>query len=287
MSLYHNELWRTIFRNPASTPSRVGNRLNHEYWNYVGDELETRRSRLDPFLGELKRDAYLKLVKRWAPREICGTVLKTDLFEEAFGADSLVPDLAEAADIVVGFDISDSITRVAKSKFEPGNGAFVAADVRELPFDDCSFDLIVSPSTLDHFEDHKDLSISLRELARVLKPSGRLIVSLDNRQNIGDPLLRVVNRLGCVPFYLGRSYTVKELQRELRAAGLDVRETTAILHNPRLFAVAGIAITRKLHWKPLQRLMEGLLQTTQALEHTRLRYFTGSFVVAMATRHEA
>jgi hypothetical protein len=58
------------------------------------------------------------------------------------------------------------------------------------------------------------------------------------------------------------------------------------LHNPRLFAVAGIAIARKLNWKVLEGLVERLLRTTQGLEHTRLRYFTGSFVAAVATRRE-
>ena len=269
-----------------STPSDANGGSNHRYWNEVGRQVGNRLPRLDPFLGELKRDAYLKLVERWAPGQTCGAILKTDLFEEAFGTDSLVPGLAAEAEVVVGFDISDRITRMADSKTEPGNRVFIVSDARKLPFGDRSFDLIVSPSTLDHFQDHRDLGVSLKELARVLKPSGRLIISLDNRQNIGDPLLRAVNRLGWLPFYLGKSYTVTELRQELQAAGFHVRETTAILHNPRLFAVAGIAIARKLNWKVLEGLVERLLRTTQGLEHTRLRYFTGSFVAAVATRRE-
>ncbi|MDH3690106.1 MAG: methyltransferase domain-containing protein [Gammaproteobacteria bacterium] len=254
-----------------------------EYWDGVAREFECRPFHLDPFLGKLKRDAYLGLVQRWAPRHASGTVLKTDLFEECFGPDALVPGLAEHAEFVVGFDVSPKMARLAEAKFGNHN-RFIAADVRRLPFASDYFDLIVSPSTLDHFEDPRDLGISLQELARILKPNGRLIVSLDNRQNIFDPLLRLISRFGWIPFYLGRSYTAAELRQELETVGFKVHEATAILHNPRLVAVASIGLARKLGWKPLQRFVQRSLEASQCLEQTRLRYYTGSFVAALAVK---
>src|SRR5262249_9119552 len=161
---------------------------------------------------------------------------------------------------------------------------YIAADARALPFTNNSFAFIISPSTLDHFPDSSDLGRSLQELARILVPGGRLIITLDNRQNIFDPLLRLAHRLGWVPYYLGHSYRVGELRQELEAAGFVVEETTAILHNPRLVAVAVVTLVKKLRWVPLTSWVQRTLVAAQQLEHTRWCYFTGSFVAAKAVR---
>jgi hypothetical protein len=107
---------------------------------------------------------------------------------------------------------------------------------------------------------------------------------LDNRQNIFDPLLRLVIRLGYVPYYVGRSYTVRELRNELEAAGFVVQETTALLHNPRLVAVGAVALAKMLRWPALMTLVQRTLLAAQRLETTRLCYYTGSFVAAKAVR---
>jgi hypothetical protein len=114
-----------------------------------------------------------------------------------------------------------------------------------------------------------------------------LIITLDNRQNIFDPLLRLANRLGKVPFFLGRSYTVKELRRELVTSGFAVQDTTAIVHHPRMTGVAGVAIARRLASPSFTRLFEAAFRSMQNLESTRLRYYSGCFVAALATRATA
>jgi SAM-dependent methyltransferase len=159
------------------------------------------------------------------------------------------------------------------------------ADVRKLPFADGAFALVVSTSTLDHFADPEDLGRSLRELARILEPGGRLVITLDNRQNIFDPLLRLAARAGATPYTLGRSYSASRLRSELEGAGFTVRETTAILHNPRLVAVAAVMIARRLGWGPLTRLVQRSLLAAQRLQTSRFRYYTGSFVAAHAVRN--
>jgi SAM-dependent methyltransferase len=162
----------------------------------------------------------------------------------------------------------------------------VTADARCLPFDDESFDLVISPSTLDHFPDHADLGRSLREIRRVLKPGGRLILTLDNRQNVTDWMLRLAYRLRLTPFFLGRSYSVHEVREELAAAGMAVRETTAIIHNPRLFAVGAIRVARMTRIPFLMRLVQRWLLWMQRFDRSRWRYRTGCFVAALAMRAE-
>jgi SAM-dependent methyltransferase len=181
-------------------------------------------------------------------------------------------------------DVSPAVVLRAEQHDAGRRARYVAADVRRLPFADGSLSLIVSPSTLDHFPDPSDLGRSLRGLARVLEPGGRLIVTLDNRQNVFDPLLRLVVRMGWVPYYVGRSVRVDELRAELEQAGLEVRETTAILHNPRLVATAAVTIANRLRWPPLTRLVRRALVAAQRLGQTRWRYRSGSFVAACAVR---
>jgi SAM-dependent methyltransferase/RimJ/RimL family protein N-acetyltransferase len=264
---------------PGGSPTGHGS----AYWDRVAREMHTGSHYMDPFLGEIKRRAHLDLIRRWGGIPAAGRVLKTDLFEEAMGPDAMLNELAPPDGAVVGMDLSPVIAGQAQQRDSAGRALCVAADVRCLPFAGGSFSLVVSPSTLDHFADPADLGRSLRELRRVLEPAGQLIVTLDNRQNILDFLLRLVARLGWVRYYIGRSYRVDTLRQELEAAGLRVQDTTAILHNPRLMAVAAVTLANRLGWRPLTTLVRRALMAAQGLEQTRWRYRTGSFVAARAT----
>ena len=97
-----------------------------------------------------------------------------------------------------------------------------------------------------------------------------------------DPLLRLAIRLRRVPFYIGRSYTVRELRNELEAAGFAVEDTSAIVHHPRMMAVAAVAIATRLGWPPLIRGVQRALTTAQRFNTSRWRYYTGCFVAAKA-----
>ncbi len=86
--------------------------------------------------------------------------------------------LATRARNVVGTDISVQMVHAARSKHIGLSG--VGADVRELPFGDGAFDVIVSNSTLDHFDSQAEIGASLCELCRVASPS-------TDAQNVVDP----------------------------------------------------------------------------------------------------
>jgi SAM-dependent methyltransferase len=275
--------WRRDFcrTNPGRQPLAAH---GPAYWDRVAGDMAAGKHYLDPFLGALKRQVHLELIARWTGAPRTGRALKTDLFEEAGGPDAFLTDMAHDGVSVVGIDVSPAIVGRARQRDEGRRAQYVAADVRRLPFASGAFCLIVSPSTLDHFSASADLGRGLRELARVLEPGGQAIVTLDNRQNVLDPLLRLLGRLGRMPYYLGRSYTVRELRAELAAAGLSVQETTAILHNPRLVAVAAVAAANGLRWPPLVGLVQRALTRAQRLERTRWRYYSGSFVAARGSK---
>jgi len=250
-------------------------------WDRVAYRVERRGHYLDRFLARLKRREHLELLRRWGLRRGSGRLLKTDLFEEAMGADALLPALAGGGWRAVGIDGSPAVVARARRR-DPEAVAHVVADVRALPFSPGVFDAVLSPSSLDHFLDPTDLGRSLRELRAALAPDGRLAVTLDNRANVTDPLLRLAAAVGLAPYVLGRSYTARELRGELAAAGFDVVAESTLLHNPRLFAAGAAALARRSHSPRLARWVRRRLLAGRRLREGPLRHPTASFVAALA-----
>ena len=90
--------------------------------------------------------------------------------------------LKELGAEVVGVDQSDGMVEIQRSK---GIDARVG-DVQALPFDDEEFDVAVAAWMLYHVP---DLDLGLAELARVLKPGGRLVAvtnAVDHFQELWD-----------------------------------------------------------------------------------------------------
>jgi SAM-dependent methyltransferase len=166
-----------------------------------------------------------------------------------------------------------------------------AADVRRLPFDDDSFNTVVSISTLDHFEQREEISVALRELARVLRPGGQLLLTMDN---LAQPAVwlrsilpqSLMMRLGLIPYAVGKTLGPRRLQAACRDAGLQVEEATAVLHCPRALAVA---CTRWLERHATPRTQDRFLawlSSFECLERLPTRYFTGYFVALRASKPE-
>ncbi len=154
---------------------------------------------LDPLVAEQKRQVHQRWIRGLLgsrPREV---VLKTDLFEEAYGLDRILYDLFPEARLAVGVDLDVKTVRAAASRNGSAGFGSAACDVRHLPFPLASVDVIVSTSTLDHFEAREPLAASIDELERVLRPGGTLFVTLDNPRNPLYHVLRWASRRGWTP----------------------------------------------------------------------------------------
>ena len=100
------------------------------------------------------------------------------------GAGALALALAPLVREVVGLDRVPELLALARERAEKlGNVEFVEGDAMRLPFEDASFDLAATRSTLHHVS-RPELLIA--ELARVTRPGGRLLV-LDQLAPV-DPL---------------------------------------------------------------------------------------------------
>jgi SAM-dependent methyltransferase len=224
------------------------------------------------------------LLQSWLPEGDLGRVLKTDLFDEVVGT-GLVPALRGRAREVVGIDVARSVVDAAGRR-HPDLSARVA-DVRRLPFADESFDVIVSNSTLDHFESLSSLTMAQAELRRVSRPAARVIVTLDNRQNpvvalrTSRALAGAFRRLGLVPYELGVTCGRRRLAALLERCGFSVTTTTAIMHCPPQLAAAVTSRIANGRSCDEGRYL-GRVLAFERMEGWLTRYFTGHFVAACA-----
>jgi SAM-dependent methyltransferase len=99
------------------------------------------------------------------------------VLDVACGTGYGLPLLQQQARFVVGADIDLAAAKCARAELRGDDGHVVVADARQLPFADHSFDVVTSFETLEHIHDRDKF---LAELARVLTPAGRCIVSTPN-----------------------------------------------------------------------------------------------------------
>lgn len=261
------------------------------YWDRLG--AEWRRRRPQALWREFTDRHQVDLVDRWIgattqhanPGGNRPRLLKTDLFDEVAGR-GIVGELDARGWAVTGIDVSPVI--VAEAAARHADLEAVTADVRSLPFRDGSFDAVFSGSTLDHFESVADIGIALRELARVLRPGGRLVLTLDNPGNPliwlrNGPLSRILPRLGIVPYQVGATLSRRPLADALLGAGFEIRQMTAALHCPRVLAVGVAPVVGRLGHTARETFLRAL-GCFEALEWMPTRWITGHYLAAHAVR---
>jgi SAM-dependent methyltransferase len=268
-------------RKPAvASPTRQ----DTSYWDVVAAEWQA--SHPQELWRKHSDTVNAGLLRRWLPARRSNRTLKTDAFDEAFGG-GLYPLLASRSDATVTIDISTSALHAARGRHH--RLAACAADARVLPFAEQVFDVIVSNSTLDHFADEKDIVLSLHEMHRVLRPGGRLILTLDNPIN---PLValrnrlpfRLLNRLGLVPYYVGATYGPRALRRIMREVGFDLQDMTAVMHCPRVIAVPLASLLSRRTAVQTQRRALSTWMALERLGRWPTRFLTGHFVAVLAVK---
>jgi ubiquinone/menaquinone biosynthesis C-methylase UbiE len=124
----------------------------------TSDRLERRRQNVTGWLrGEEAWDEALVAIAEARPHRVLDAGCGDGLFARAI-----------AAPVVIGIDNSSAMVERARSR---GVDARVAS-IEELPFGDGEFDVVVCNWVLYHLQ---DLDRGFRELARVLRPTGRFV----------------------------------------------------------------------------------------------------------------
>jgi SAM-dependent methyltransferase len=114
----------------------------------------------------------------------------------------------------IGVDISDKAIQFSRARGIPPDRAFLAS-LTELPFLKNSFDLAISFEVICNIGDDQ---MAFAEIARVLKPGGRLIVQVPAYQWLwGMHDVAVGHR---------RRYSASELRAKLGKAGMEIERLT-------------------------------------------------------------
>lgn len=200
---------------------------DRKFWSLVGAEF--------PTLKGAPSTAYYRQCEQWLFQRYLGDltgvrILKTDLWDEAKNTE-ILKWAAEQGARVYGIDVAEATTRAARHALAAHDPSFVQGDVRCIPFQDDSFDLIYSMGTIEHFVEYRQ---AVDEIFRVLKPGARAIIGVPNKL---DPFLRplmvtVMNWAGLYSYGMEKSFTHGELKALLECSGFKVRDRSGILFMP-------------------------------------------------------
>jgi SAM-dependent methyltransferase len=211
-------------------------------------------------------------------------VLKTDLFEDAYGDDWIFHDLFPDMRLGMGIDINaETVSAAVRRSAGPFEG--FACDVRRVALPDASVDVVVSTSTLDHLESKRDIADSLDELSRVVRPEGIVIVTLDNPRNPFYFILKWLTRRGWTAFSLGATLSMAELEGMLAERGFYVEKKGYLIHNPRVLSTALFLGLRRLLGKHANIPIRWLLRAFMSLGSLPSQSLTGCFLAVSAIKH--
>lgn len=156
--------------------------------NYTGERLVT----------ELATDDMVYHLHRYAiPMDyISGKTVVDIASGEGYGSNLM----AAKAKQVYGIDISEEAVLFASEKYSnTTNLSFKIGAVENIPLADETADVIVSFETLEHTDKHHEM---MKEIKRILKPGGIVIISSPDKANYTDRFNRI------------NEYHVKELYLE-------------------------------------------------------------------------
>ena len=188
------------------------------------------RMRTDKFQTEKLLREYTALARgydqRWSAylkASLCMTLEKlADLPAErvldvACGTGQLLAILVERKDHpeLVGIDKVPAMLDMARQRIGQ-RATLLQCDASELPFDDASFQLVVSTSALHYFP---DVDATLREIRRVVAPNGNLVITDWCRDYFW---MKLLNRI--LPWSRHahvHTFSVNELKHSLTQAGFN------------------------------------------------------------------
>ncbi len=106
---------------------------------------------------------------------LAGDVAGLEILDAGCGSGPLMEALRAQDAVVSGFDLSPAMVELARERLGADSDVRVADLGAPLPYSDEAFDLVVASLSLHYVE---DWASTLSELRRVLRPGGRLVVSI-------------------------------------------------------------------------------------------------------------
>ncbi len=148
---------------------------------HAKDGIAMKADHYDSFAESYTRENDTGLFNAYYARpamiELAGDVAGRSILDAGCGAGPLAADLIDRGAQVTGFDSSPAMVALARRRLGDDATVLVADIAAPLPFRTGEFDDVVASLVLHYLE---DWSGPLGELHRVLKPGGRLILSVNH-----------------------------------------------------------------------------------------------------------
>jgi len=136
--------------------------------------------------------------------------------EIGFGSGFFIKKYASHLSRIAGIDCSEDMVKLASSinegLVESGKAEFVQGDVSALPWKDSEFSVVVGIETFYFWPEPEQ---ALKEIHRVLIPSGRLVIEMGYNKDDGKDHARDVEKHDL------RLYSGEEMERLLKDSGFD------------------------------------------------------------------
>jgi ubiquinone/menaquinone biosynthesis C-methylase UbiE len=141
-----------------------------------------------------------------------------------------------------GVDISEDMLKFAKEVDK--KAVLKVADGEHIPYGDNSFDIVITSQFIQHIPDYLNV---LKEMGRVCKKRGHLIVDFPNRNSLSCFFRFIKRSLGLVkrPYNFFTEKEISKISEDLNLEIVEVRKTIFI--TPVLFPKSMVNFSMKLN----------------------------------------
>lgn len=163
--------------------------------------------------------------------DMMGELSGRRVLDAGCGDDALVRAMTLRGADVTGIDTDPAMLAVARSRTADAglHAIFMEGPVERLPFANASFDAVVSVTVLCFVA---DAAGAVREMTRVLRPGGHLVLGELGRWNIWAMRRRVRGWFGSATWKAARFRTASELRGLAEGAGLSVTAIRGAVYYP-------------------------------------------------------
>lgn len=213
---------------------------------------DTDSSRYDEQRWTSRSGQFTNRVQQGILQSLCESWQGKRVLEIGPGTARFSVPLSQKENRMTLLDISSEMLETARDKIEKAGvesqiEAYVQGSIYELPFEDATFDHVISLNVFNHLERAGD---ALKQMARVLKPGSTMLFNYANLHSyywpVGSRINRKSHAIGQEVFSIWeRPSQINEI---IRNAGLELIRRVGHVHMPRAM--------EKLRLLPLVKVMD-------------------------------
>jgi ubiquinone/menaquinone biosynthesis C-methylase UbiE len=189
-----------------------------------------RASRLGQITDHIEEELVLELV---------GPPANLRILDVGCGDAALTVSLAQRGALVTGVDADARMLAAGRARAAASGVApdLTQGDIRTLQFADDSFDIVLAMTVLCFVD---DAELAVREMTRVLRPGGRLVISELGRWNLWAARRRMSSWLGSRVWRSATFRTMRALKDLVTDAGLAITMLRGAVYYPPFAPIAAL-----------------------------------------------